>query len=469
MGPGTLLNVAPKRIADRSSKLPSGSDPNTGLAVSSVPSERNLIRNREHLWLLWLTSIDFLWVRGSSFGRFLFKTQVDVSHDVSFDLPVTCEAVRNELRCGQASIGVQRGLVLVFFFKIRSLGLVESQTYQEKMMMWNYELFFSRSKFKSFCSWRKSDKSSHWQYGLHQLRLAVFQHHLQGFIHPRWLAGFLPSIVSSSPNAKDFQGASYGSSYGSWFQGSQVVSVVHRLQNWMKLRLILIDQNPRKATWQWKHINQFEGVSPSTNGDVPACHVSFRGFSSGKSPGETNFWASTSQIFPNSQVFHHQGQRLRSLDDLEKDDFRLVWKLMVIQKWFMWRWWIREKHQQHFHGNHELIWNLCFFNTPPPIAKGSISTQIRRLILRILRDSHDGKEGVVLLDSHDVFCCTLSFWRQAIHTGTLRSYDAKKVDPGECWVLRWDSRDDFLWVTISVDGMWVSQLLKVVMSNNSPY
>lgn len=87
-----------------------------------------------------------------------------------------------------------------------------------------------------------------------------------------------------------------------------------------------------------------------------------------------------------------------------------------------------------------------FFNTPPPIAKGPISTQIRRLILRILRDSHDGKEGVVLLDSHDVFCCTLSFWRQAIHTGTLRSYDAKKVDPGECWVLRWDSRDDFLWV-----------------------
>lgn len=76
-----------------------------------------------------------------------------------------------------------------------------------------------------------------------------------------------------------------------------------------------------------------------------------------------------------------------------------------------------------------------FFN-PPQIAKGPISTQIRRLILR---DSHDGKEGVVLLDSHDVFCCTFSFWRQAIHTGTLRSYDAKKVDPGECWVLRCDS------------------------------
>lgn len=55
---------------------------------------------------------------------------------------------------------------------------------------------------------------------------------------------------------------------------------------------------------------------------------------------------------------------------------------------------------------HKIAMEIYGFLLTPPIAKGPILTQIRRLIWR---DSHDGKEGVVLLDSHDVFCCTFSF------------------------------------------------------------
>ena len=41
-----------------------------------------------------------------------------------------------------------------------------------------------------------------------------------------------------------------------------------KLQNWIKLSLILIELNPPKLTWQWKSNNLKMYISPSKNGDV---------------------------------------------------------------------------------------------------------------------------------------------------------------------------------------------------------
>lgn len=201
----------------------------------------------------------------------------------------------------------------------------------------------------------------------------------------------------------------------------------------------------------------FEGVSPSKNGDVPACHVSLEGFHQVNHLVKPTFELQHPRSFPTARCF--------TIRVNDSDHWMTLKKMTLGLYESNWWWFISgscgggasEKHITQFSWKSWTHMKSIFFK-PPPIAKGPISTQLRRLILR---DSHDGKEGVVPLDSHDVFCCTFSFWRQAIHTGTLRSYDAKKVDPGECWVLRCDSSRWNVSFTIveSCD----------VYCNNSPY
>ena len=78
---------------------------------------------------------------------------------------------------------------------------------------------FNGPLFHSEC--RQPKKLCWWKNLPHQL-IGRLSHYLQGFIHPRWLAGFLPSTVSSRVFCEAQVNLNHSQSSSGWVKASDI-------------------------------------------------------------------------------------------------------------------------------------------------------------------------------------------------------------------------------------------------------